>query len=169
MDDEETNSFVDEEVLSSLEDEDEDEDDDEPTMIPLGKPEDESAMDDDDDDDLDDDDDTEFITEDEFDFTLMEEVVEQDLRYTSPYFTKYELAKILPLRSAQLESNAPSTTYPSDYPNNVFPSESMEIAMKELELKKIPIIIRRPLPNGEKITISANSLLIPINIAHINA
>lgn len=161
MDDEEnTNSFIDEDVLSSNEDEDEEEQ----TLLIPEKVDDESDIDDEDDDE---EDELEVITEEDCDFTLIEEVIENNIRFTSPYFTKYELAKILSVRSVQLEKGAQTTTTLADYPDLTFPAESMEIAKKELELKKIPIIIRRPLPNGEKITISANSLLIPINFSYI--
>ena len=62
---------------------------------------------------------------------------------TIPVLTKYEKARILGLRAKQLNSNvAPNI----DVPNDII--DGYLIAEMELKEKRIPFIIRRPLPNG---------------------
>jgi DNA-directed RNA polymerase subunit K/omega len=62
---------------------------------------------------------------------------------TVPVLTKYEKARILGLRAKQLNSNiAPNI----EVPDNVI--DGYLIAEMELKQKRIPFIIRRPLPNG---------------------
>lgn len=66
-----------------------------------------------------------------------------DLHKTIPILTKYERARILGQRAKQINSGAPSFVTP--------PKDTMDgylIAIQELEEKKIPFIIRRPLPFG---------------------
>ena len=79
---------------------------------------------------------------------------------TSPTMTKYELADILGKRASQINENAPIFV-------DVDPSviDGYLIALKELQEKKIPFIIQRPLPNGkmEYWPISELELLIPLN------
>ena len=63
---------------------------------------------------------------------------------TNPFLSKYEKTKILGQRAKQLNSGAK--------PFVIVPPNIMEgylIAQIELAEKKIPIIIRRPLPNGK--------------------
>lgn len=65
---------------------------------------------------------------------------------TIPILTKYEKARILGLRISQLNEGAPRYINIGGNPiidNNI-------IAEKELRMKKLPFIITRPLPNGEK-------------------
>jgi len=63
---------------------------------------------------------------------------------TNPFISKYEKTKILGQRAKQLNSGAkPFVIVP---PNII---EGYLIAQIELAEKKIPIIIRRPLPNGK--------------------
>lgn len=62
---------------------------------------------------------------------------------TIPYLTKYEKARILGLRSKQLNGNIKPMV---DVPEYVI--DSYRIAEMELEKKAIPFIIRRPLPDG---------------------
>ena len=63
---------------------------------------------------------------------------------TNPFLSKYEKTKILGQRAKQLNSGAkPFVIVP---PNII---EGYLIAQIELAEKKIPIIIRRPLPNGK--------------------
>ena len=65
------------------------------------------------------------------------------LHTTIPILTRYEKAKILGLRAKQLNHGSkPFVKIPRDMINGI------TIANKELEEKKIPFIIRRPLPNG---------------------
>lgn len=79
---------------------------------------------------------------------------------TNPFMTKYELADILGKRASQINENAPIFV-------DVDPSviDGYLIALKELQEKKIPFIIQRPLPNGkmEYWPISELELLIPLN------
>jgi DNA-directed RNA polymerase I, II, and III subunit RPABC2 len=63
---------------------------------------------------------------------------------TYPYITLYERTKILSLRASQLEHGAQPFI---EVPPHI--SKSYEIAEAELEAKKLPFILKRPLPNGE--------------------
>tara|TARA_A100001011_G_C14214799_1_gene801527 strand:- start:807 stop:1340 length:534 start_codon:yes stop_codon:yes gene_type:complete len=65
------------------------------------------------------------------------------LHKTIPFLTKYERAKVLGLRAKQINSGSDIFV---EVPPNVF--DGYTIAKMELEQKKIPFIIRRPLPNG---------------------
>lgn len=62
---------------------------------------------------------------------------------TIPFMTKFEKAKILGLRATQLAEGAQPFIKVSD---NII--SSYLIAKMELDEKKIPFIIRRPIPNG---------------------
>jgi DNA-directed RNA polymerase I, II, and III subunit RPABC2 len=65
------------------------------------------------------------------------------LHKTVPYLTKYERTRILGQRAKQIECGAkPFVTVPDTI------IDSYVIAEMELKQKKIPFIIRRPLPNG---------------------
>ena len=57
--------------------------------------------------------------------------------------TKYEKTRVLGIRAKQINNGAIPMT---SVPDNVM--DGYLIALKELEEKKIPVIIRRPLPNG---------------------
>ena len=63
-------------------------------------------------------------------------------RTTTPYMTKYERARILGTRALQISMNAPVLV---DLEGETDP---LQIAIKELNQKKIPLIIRRYLPDG---------------------
>lgn len=65
------------------------------------------------------------------------------LHNTIPILTKFEKAKILGIRSKQLDEGAETFI---QVPPNVI--SSYTIALMELKEKKIPFIIRRPIPNG---------------------
>ena len=65
------------------------------------------------------------------------------LHTTIPYLTRYEKAKIIGVRAKQLNNGADTFI---DVPNNMI--DGLTIAEEELKQKKIPFIIRRPLPNG---------------------
>ena len=65
------------------------------------------------------------------------------LHKTLPYLTKFEKARVIGLRAKQINNGADPFI---DVPNNMI--EGLTIAEKELEEKKIPFIIRRPMPNG---------------------
>ena len=61
---------------------------------------------------------------------------------TTPYMTKYEKARILGTRALQISMNAPPMV---DIEGEIDP---LKIAEKELREKKIPMIVRRYLPDG---------------------
>ncbi|KAK6081932.1 DNA-directed RNA polymerases I, II, and III subunit RPABC2 [Seiridium cupressi] len=63
-------------------------------------------------------------------------------RSTTPYMTKYEKARILGTRALQISMNAPVLV---DLEGETDP---LQIAIKELREKKIPLIVRRYLPDG---------------------
>ncbi|KAJ7225257.1 subunit common to RNA polymerase I [Mycena pura] len=63
-------------------------------------------------------------------------------RITTPYLTKYERARILGTRALQISMNAP-VLVPLDGE-----TDALQIAIKELSQRKIPLIIRRYLPDG---------------------
>jgi len=62
-------------------------------------------------------------------------------RITTKYLTKYERARVLGTRALQISMNAPVMV---DVDGETDP---LKIAMKELRERKIPIIIRRYLPD----------------------
>ncbi|EPY49835.1 DNA-directed RNA polymerase I [Schizosaccharomyces cryophilus OY26] len=68
--------------------------------------------------------------------------VEKEKRMTTPYMTKYERARILGTRALQISMNAPVLV---DLEGETDP---LQIAMKELAQKKIPLLVRRYLPDG---------------------
>ncbi|KAJ5179190.1 RNA polymerase subunit omega/K/RPABC2 [Penicillium capsulatum] len=71
-----------------------------------------------------------------------EKKVPNEQRTTTPYLTKYERARVLGTRALQISMNAPVLV---DLEGETDP---LQIAMKELNQKKIPLIIRRYLPDG---------------------
>jgi DNA-directed RNA polymerase I, II, and III subunit RPABC2 len=68
--------------------------------------------------------------------------IPKENRTTTPYMTKYERARILGTRALQISLNAPVLV---DIEGETDP---LQIAMKELAQKKIPLVIRRHLPDG---------------------
>ncbi|TFK77319.1 RNA polymerase Rpb6 [Pluteus cervinus] len=64
------------------------------------------------------------------------------IRITTPYLTKYERARILGTRALQISMNAP-VLVPLDGE-----TDALQIAIKELSQRKIPLVIRRYLPDG---------------------
>ncbi|KAI9563850.1 hypothetical protein GHT06_011317 [Daphnia sinensis] len=66
----------------------------------------------------------------------------QSKRITTPYMTKYERARVLGTRALQIAMCAPVMVELEGE------TDPLQIAMKELKQKKIPIIIRRYLPDG---------------------
>ena len=63
-------------------------------------------------------------------------------RITTPYLTKYERARVLGTRALQIAMCAPVMVELEGE------TDPLQIAMKELKLRKIPIIIRRYMPDG---------------------
>jgi DNA-directed RNA polymerase I, II, and III subunit RPABC2 len=62
---------------------------------------------------------------------------------TYPFLTLYEKTKIIGLRANQLSKGARPYVPVPDHISNV-----REIARMELEQKRLPFIVKRPLPNG---------------------
>ena len=67
-----------------------------------------------------------------------------ELHQTMPILTRYEKAKIIGIRASQINAGSEILI---DIPDNII--DGITIAKMELEQKKIPFIIRRPLPNGK--------------------
>lgn len=75
-------------------------------------------------------------------------------RVTTKYLTKYERARVLGTRALQISMNAPVMV---DLDGETDP---LKIAMKELRERKIPIIIRRYLPDGSHEDWSIDELIV---------
>lgn len=73
---------------------------------------------------------------------LREKKIKPEDRTTTPYMTKYERARVLGTRALQISMNAPVLV---DLEGETDP---LEIAIKELREKKIPLVVRRYLPDG---------------------
>ncbi|ABW97920.1 rpabc6 (nucleomorph) [Hemiselmis andersenii] len=71
-----------------------------------------------------------------------EETLSQDKRKTLPFLTKYEKARILGARALQISMGAPLMIEIEGE------TDALDIAAKELLKRKIPITLRRYLPNG---------------------
>lgn len=69
--------------------------------------------------------------------------VPNEERVTTPYMTKYERARILGTRALQISMNAPVLV-----PIEAGETDPLQIAIKELSAKKVPLIVRRYLPDG---------------------
>ena len=70
-------------------------------------------------------------------------IIMDPLHKTIPFITKYEKTKLLGERAKQINAGAQTTVKVDD---NII--DGYLIALKEYEQKLIPMIIRRPLPNG---------------------
>lgn len=75
-------------------------------------------------------------------------------RITTRYLTKYERARVLGTRALQISMNAPVMV---DLDGETDP---LRIAEKELRERKIPIIIRRYLPDGSHEDWSVDELIV---------
>ena len=86
-------------------------------------------------------------------------IIVDDNHRTTPILTKYEKTKILGLRAKQINNGAQTTL--DKLPTNLHDVNESTVqqlqekhydgylvALEELKQKKIPVIIRRPLPNG---------------------
>ncbi|KAK3990552.1 RNA polymerase, subunit omega/K/RPB6 [Cladorrhinum sp. PSN332] len=74
--------------------------------------------------------------------SLKDKKIPDDQRTTTPYMTKYERARILGTRALQISMNAPVLV---DLEGETDP---LQIATKELREKRIPLIVRRYMPDG---------------------
>ncbi|EPS43970.1 hypothetical protein H072_2071 [Dactylellina haptotyla CBS 200.50] len=68
--------------------------------------------------------------------------IPHDQRSTTPYMTKYERARLLGTRALQISMNAPVLV------DTEGQTDPLQIALKELNEKKIPLVVRRYLPDG---------------------
>ena len=75
-------------------------------------------------------------------------------RVTTRYLTKYERARVLGTRALQISMNAPVMVELDGE------TDPLKIAMKELRERKIPIIIRRFLPDGSHEDWSIDELIV---------
>ena len=76
-------------------------------------------------------------------------------RITTPYMTKYERARILGTRAMQISMNAPVMVELEGE------TDPLQIALKELRARKIPITVRRFLPDGSYEDWNVDELIIP--------
>ncbi len=67
----------------------------------------------------------------------------QNTKKTSPYLTKYEKAKILGVRAQMIATGSPSMV---NVPSHI--TSTYDIALLEFKEDKIPLLIRRFLPDG---------------------
>merc|ERR1712227_587456 len=80
--------------------------------------------------------------------------VPKDKRITTPFMTKYERARLLGTRALQISMNAPVMVELEGE------TDPLAIALKELKAKKIPIIVRRYLPDGSYEDWSCDELIL---------
>jgi DNA-directed RNA polymerase I, II, and III subunit RPABC2 len=85
----------------------------------------------------------EVVTYNEVEFELKEITSENKVLIGPPRLTRFERARISGARSLQLSLGAPSLIR---VPNDI--RDSITLAVAELDLKALPISIRRILPNG---------------------
>jgi len=81
--------------------------------------------------------------------------VDKDDRITTPYMTKYERARILGTRAVQISMNAPVMVELEGE------TDPLQIALKELRARKIPLTVRRFLPDGSYEDWNVDELIIP--------
>jgi len=75
-------------------------------------------------------------------------IIIDEFHKTLPFLTKYEKTRVLGQRAKQINSGSSPYIDLKLHFNDKRVIDGSLIAIKELELKKIPFIIRRPLPNG---------------------
>lgn len=90
--------------------------------------------------------------------TDKELAIPKEARSTTPYMTKYERARILGTRALQISMNAPVLV---DLEGETDP---LQIAIKELAQKKIPLVIRRYLPDGSYEDWGCDELIVDIDV-----
>jgi len=80
-------------------------------------------------------------------------------RIGNPNMTPYELTKLIGIRSQQIASGMPPLV---DVPDDI--RDTKYIAIRELQLKKMPLIVRRYYPNGMYVDWRADELMLPKTI-----
>lgn len=98
------------------------------------------------------------------------EIVSKDKTYerlqsrkkeTSPFMNRFEITKLIGIRAQQLACGMqPCVSFDPDITNTEF------IAIQELLQKKMPLIVRRYLPNGVYEDWRVNELIIPDSILY---
>jgi DNA-directed RNA polymerases I, II, and III subunit RPABC2 len=78
----------------------------------------------------------------------------QKIRKTSNIMTKYEMTRILGIRALQISTGSPILI------NYGEETDPLRIAQMELRQRKIPIIIKRQLPDGTIEECPANELIV---------
>ena len=78
-------------------------------------------------------------------------------KITTPYMTKYERARILGTRALQISMSAPVMVELQGE------TDPLTIAMKELRERKIPITVRRFLPDGSHEDWPVNELIVDLD------
>ncbi|KAF2669627.1 RNA polymerase Rpb6 [Microthyrium microscopicum] len=68
--------------------------------------------------------------------------IPKEKRTTTPFMTKYEKARVLGTRALQISMNAPIMV------DTETETDPLMIAIKELKANKIPLVVRRYLPDG---------------------
>jgi len=76
-------------------------------------------------------------------------------RITTPYMTRFERARVLGTRALQISMNAPVMVELEGE------TDPLKIAMKELNQRKVPITVRRFLPDGSHEDWNVDELIIP--------
>lgn len=76
--------------------------------------------------------------------TVIPKLVSKDDHRTYPFLTLYERTKIIGLRANQLSQGSQPFISVAEHVTNV-----REIARMELEQKRLPYIVKRPLPTGK--------------------
>ena len=71
-------------------------------------------------------------------------IIIDEFHKTIPFLTKYEKTRILGVRAKQIDNGA--KPFIDTAKGNLI--DGYVIAQKEMEVKRVPFIIRRPLPNG---------------------
>jgi DNA-directed RNA polymerase I, II, and III subunit RPABC2 len=87
----------------------------------------------------------------DYEDTILEKLVIRDAyppmkdvgHVTYPFLTLYERTKVLSLRASQLARGCPPFIDVPEYLTDVY-----EVAKAELEAKRLPYILKRPLPDG---------------------
>ena len=74
---------------------------------------------------------------------LLQRHKKMSTRVTAAYLTKYEATRVIGTRALQISNNAPIYIDPKGESN------PLKIALMELREKKLPIIVRRMLPDGD--------------------
>ena len=80
-------------------------------------------------------------------------------RIGNPNMTPYELTKLIGIRSQQIASGMPPLV---DVPDDI--RDTKYIAIRELQQKKMPLIVRRYYPNGMYVDWRADELMLPKTI-----